>query len=61
MDDIYKSIEVYNPNKDHIMMIVFDDMAADLLSNKKINPIATKLFIRGPKLNISLVFYTISF
>ena len=43
------------------MMIVFDDMAADLLSNKKINPIATKLFIRGPKLNISLVFYTISF
>ena len=39
-------------------MIVFDDMIADMLSNKKVNPVATELFIRGRKLNISLVFIT---
>ena len=37
-------------------MIIFDDMIADMLSDKKRNPIATELFIRGRKLNISLVF-----
>ena len=40
------------------MLIVFDDMIADILSNKKLNPTVTKLFIRGRKLNISLVFIT---
>ena len=39
-------------------MIVFDDMIADMLSSKKVNPVATELFIRGRKLNISLVFIT---
>ena len=39
-------------------MIAFDDMIADMLSNKKLNPIVTELFIRGRKLNISLVFIT---
>ena len=39
-------------------MIVLDDMIADMLSNKKLNPIVTELFIRGRKLNISLVFIT---
>ena len=39
-------------------MIVFDDMIADKLSNKKLNPIVTELFIRGRKLSISLVFIT---
>ena len=38
------------------MSIVFDDMIADMLSNKKVNPIVTALFIKGRKLNISLVF-----
>ena len=38
------------------MLIVFDDMIADMLSNKNLNPIVTELFIRGGKLNISLVF-----
>ena len=38
------------------MLIVFDDMIADMLSNKNLNPIVTELFIRGRKLNISLVF-----
>ena len=42
-------------------MILFDDMIADMLSNKKVNPIGTELFIRGRKLNISLVFITQSF
>ena len=42
-------------------MIVFDDMIADLLSNKKRNPIVTELFIRATKVNISLVFITQSY
>ena len=41
--------------------MVFDDMIADMLSNKKLNPIVTELFIRGRKLNISLVFITQSY
>ena len=39
------------------MLIVFDDMIADMRSNKKCNPIVTELFIKVRKLNISLVFY----
>ena len=61
MDDIYKNIEDYNPNKKHKILIVFDDMIADMLSNKKLNPIVTELFIRRRKLNISLVFITQSY
>ena len=55
MDDIYKNIENYNPNKKIKILTVFDDMIADKLSNKKLNPIVTELFIRGRKLNIPLV------
>ena len=58
MDDIYKNIEEYNPNKKRKILILFDDMIADVLINKKINPIVTELFTRGRKLNISLVFIT---
>ena len=54
MDDIYKNIEEYNSNKKHRILIVFDDMIADMLSSKKLKPIGTELFIRGRKLNISL-------
>ena len=61
MDDIYKNIEEYNPIKKQKILIVFDDMIAELLSNKKLNPIVTELFIRGRKLNISLVFITQSY
>ena len=60
MDDIYKNIEEYNPNKKH-KIIVFDDMIADMHSNKKLNSTVTELFIRGRKLNISLVFITRSY
>ena len=61
MDDIYKNIEEYNPNKKRKILIVFDDMIANMLSNKKLNPIVTELFIRGRKLNISLVSITQSY
>ena len=58
MDHIYKNIKEHNPNKKRKILIVFDDIIADMLSNKKLNPIVTKLFLRGRKLNISLVFIT---
>ena len=61
MNDIYKNIEEYNPNKKRKILMAFDDMIADILSNKKLNPIVTELFIRGRKLNISLVFITQSY
>ena len=56
MDNIYKNIEEYNPHKKRGILIVFDDMIADMLSNKKLNSIVTELFIRGRKLEISYVF-----
>ena len=49
MDDLNKNIEEYNPNKKPKALIAFDDMIADILSNKKRNPIVTELFIRGKK------------
>ena len=61
MNDIYKSVEEYNPNKEQKILIVFDDMIADMLSNKKLNPIVTELLIRVRKLNISLAFITQSY
>ena len=53
MDDIYKNIEECNPNKKQKILIVFDDLIADMLSNKKINPIVNELFNREKKLNTS--------
>ena len=61
MDDIYKNIEEWNANKKRKILIVFDDIIVDMLSNKKLNPIVTELFIRVRKLNISLVFITQSY
>ena len=58
MNDIYQNIEEDSPIKKRKILIVFDDMIAGMLSNKKLNPIVTDLFIRGRKLNISLVFMT---
>ena len=55
MDDIYESIEEYNPNKKRKILIVFGHIIADILSNKKINPIVTEIFIGGRELNISIV------
>ena len=53
-----KNIEEYNPSKKRKILIVYDNMIADILSNKKLNPVVTELFIKGRKLNISLVFIT---
>ena len=58
MDNIYKNIEEYNPNKKQKILIIFDDMIDDMLTNKKLNPIVTELSIKGRKLNISPVFIT---
>ena len=58
---IYKNIEEYNPSKKRKILIVFDNMIADMLSNDKGNPIVTELVIRDRKLNISLVFITQSY
>ena len=56
MQDVYKNIEDYNPIKKRRILIVFDDMIADMIINNKLNPIVTELFISGRKLNISIVF-----
>ena len=61
MKDVYKNTENYNPGKERKLLIVFDDMIADMINNKRLNPIATEVFIRGRKLNISIVFITQSY
>ena len=61
MHDVYKNINDYNPDKENKILIVFDDMIADMINNKKLNSIVTELFIRGRKLSISLVFITQSY
>ena len=61
MQDVYKNIEEYNVDKEHKILIVFDIMIADMINNKNLNAIATELFIRGRKLNISLAFITQSY
>ena len=61
MQDVYKNIEQYNIGKKRKILIAFDDMIADVVNNKKLNPVVTGLFIRGRKLNISIVFITQSY
>ena len=61
MQDVYKNIEDYNLGKKHKVLIIFDDMIADMINNKKLNQIVTELFISGRKLNISIVFITQSY
>ena len=58
MQDVYKIIEEYNLGKKRKILIVFDDMVADMINNKKLNTIETEMFIKGRKLNISIVFIT---
>ena len=61
MHNVYENIDDYSPDKENKILIVFDDMIADMINNKKLNSIVTELFIRGRKLNISLVFITQSY
>ena len=61
MQDVYKNIEEHNIGKKHKMLIVFNDIIADMINNKKLNPVVTELFIRGRKLNSSIVVITQSY
>ena len=56
MQVIYKNIDEYNAGKECKILIVFDDMIADMISNKKLNSIVAELFIRDKNLIISLIF-----
>ena len=61
MDDVYENINDYNSSRKRKILIVFDDMIADIMTNKKFQAIIKELFIRCRKLNISLVFITQSY
>ena len=61
MHDVYKNIDSYNSDKENKILIVFDDMIADMINNKKLNSVVTELFISCRKLNISLVFISQSY
>ena len=61
IDDVYENLEDYNPTKKRRVLIVFDDMIADMESNKKLSPKVTGLFLRERNLNISLVFISQSY
>ena len=56
MDDVDKNIEEYDLNKIRKELILYHDMIANKLSNKKRNPIVAELFIRGRKLNLENLF-----
>ena len=61
MDDVYDNIDDYNPKRKRKILIVFDDMIADLNTNKIFQAIIKQLFIRCRKLNVSLIFITQSY
>ena len=61
MRDVYKYIGDYNPDLENKILVVFDDMIADMINNKRLDLIVTELFIRRRKSNISLVFITQSY
>ena len=58
MDDVYENIDNYNSSRKRKILIIFDDMIADIMTNKKFQSIIKELFIRCRKLNVSLVFIT---
>ena len=49
IDNVYENLEDYNPTKKKRALIVFDNMIADIESNKKVSPVVTELFLRGRK------------
>ena len=61
MQDVYKIIKEYNTDKERGILIVFDDIVADVITNKILNSMLTELFIRSSKLNISIIFITQSY
>ena len=56
MDDVFTNIDNYNPTRNRKILIIFDDMIADIMTSKEYKAIFKELFIRCRKLNISLVF-----
>ena len=61
MNDVLDNINNYNKNRDKKVLIVFDDMIADIMKNEKFKAMIKELFIRCRKLNISVVFITQSY
>ena len=61
MDDVYNNIVDHNPKRKRNILILFDDMIADIMTNKRFQVIIKELFIRCRKLSISLVFITQSY
>ena len=61
MNDVYENIDLYNLNKRRKVLIVFDDMVADIMTNKKFQSVIKELFIRCRKINVSLIFITQSY
>ena len=61
MDDVCNNIDDYNPSRKRKILIVFDDMIADIMSNKEFQAIVKELFVRCRKLNTSLAFITQSY
>ena len=58
MDDVYENIHDYSSSRRRKIFIVFDDMIADIMDNKKFQIVIKELFFRCRKLNISLIFIT---
>ena len=56
MEDVYEDIDEYNPARKRKVLILFDDMIAEIMSNKKFQAVVKELFIRCRKLNVSLVY-----
>ena len=61
LDDVYENINNYTSSRNRKILIVFDDMIADIMTNKRFQSIIKELFIRCRNLNISLVFITQSY
>ena len=61
MNGFYENIDYYNPNRQRNILTVFDDMIADILTNKTFQTIIKELFIRCRKVNIPVVFITQSY
>ena len=61
MNDVLEDINNYNKNRDKTVLIIFDDMIADIMRSEKFKAIVKELFIRCRKLNISIVFITQSY
>ena len=61
MDDVYDNIDAYNQKRKRKILIVFDDMIPDIMTNKRFQAIIKELFVRCRKLKVSLVFITQSY